>query len=89
MSLTSLIKTGMTEREWQLAWEKLPSKAKTLDLGITFEEWKEAVIEEGKNRRFIIYAVTGKRCSLRKGVKTVISEIDEDYGHALGTAVSA
>jgi len=79
MSIVSLYKTGMTEREWELAWEKLPAAATRLDLGVTFDQWKEAVVAEGHNRRFITHCYTGKRCSLRKGVKTVINEIMEDH----------
>lgn len=79
MTLTCLLKTGMTEREWELAWEKLPARAKRLDLGVTFEEWQEAVIAEAKNRQFINRAYTGSRRggSLRSSIKTVISEIPE------------
>jgi len=85
MSITSLIRTGMTEREWELAWEKLPLRAKIVDLGITFEQWKEALIAEAKNRQFINRAYTGSRRggSLRSNVKTVLSEIREDYGQAV------
>jgi hypothetical protein len=76
LSIASLIKTGLTEREWQLAWGKI---AKRLEVKMTFDEWKQAVLTEGHNRRFISHSVTGKRCSLREGVKTVINEIAEDH----------
>jgi hypothetical protein len=89
MSITCLLQTGMTEREWELAWKKLPAHAKTIDLGVSFDEWTQAVIDEAKNRKFINYAVAGKRLSLREGVKQVIREIHEDHDQPTAQAVTA
>lgn len=78
------ILTGLSEHEWKEAWKKIhhaPAGTTFVDeqnrpmVEPTFEEWKEAVIDEGHNRRFISYAYTGKRCSLRAGVQEVINEI--------------
>jgi hypothetical protein len=83
MSVVTRILTGLSEHEWKEAWAKVePVLPKLVGVCIpelvTFEEWMSAVCAEGRNRQFISYATTGKRCSFRAGVRQVVSEILAD-----------
>lgn len=81
MSILCKLRTGLSEREWENFWVKLASspKSQILALSVGFEEWRQNVIAEGENRRFITYSVTGKRIGLRKGIAQVLAEIRADY----------
>jgi len=80
MSILMQLRTGLTEREWEELWARLVSSPRwqTEALALGFEEWRQAVISEGENRRFITLATTGKRIGLRKGIAQVIAEIRQD-----------
>lgn len=84
--------SGLSELEWEAAWKFIEPRLKALGPDCpksyyvdfagpipTFAEWKDAVIAEGKNRQFINYVYTGKRCSLRQGVQKVIQEMKDGY----------
>lgn len=79
------LRTGLSEREWENLWAKLVSSPQfqTHALSIGFEEWRQAVICEGENRRFITFAYTGKRIGLRKGIAQVVAEIRADIAKGM------
>jgi hypothetical protein len=81
MSLKSLIATGLTEKQWEDLWARLAKSPRSQieALAMGFEEWREAVIAEGENRKFIEFAYSGKRISRRKGIARVIDEIKKDF----------
>ena len=88
MSLKGLamqLQTGLSEREWEALWVRLVSSAQfqVEALSIGFEEWREMVINEGHNRRFVTYAFSGKRIGLRKGIAQVVAEIREDIAKGM------
>lgn len=80
MSILMQIRTGLSERQWEDLWARLVSSPKfqVEAMAVGFEEWREMVIAEGENRRFIAYATTGKRIGLRAGIGQVLSEIKHD-----------
>jgi hypothetical protein len=85
MSILMQLKTGLSEREWEDLWARLvrSPRFQTEALIIGFEEWRQAVIDEGENRRFITYATTGKRIGLRKGIAQVVAELRHDVAEGM------
>ena len=85
MSILMQLKTGLSEKEWENLWARVVSASRwqTEALAMGFEEWRQAVIDEGENRRFITYATTGKRIGLRKGIAQVVAEIRHDVAEGM------
>ena len=85
MSILMQLQTGLSEREWEDLWARLVNlpqfQAQALSIG--FEEWREMVINEGHNRRFVTYAFSGKRIGLRKGIAQVVAEIRADIAKGM------
>lgn len=80
MSILMQLRTGLSEREWEDLWARLVSSPhrQVEAIAMGFEDWRNAVIAEGANRRFITHATTGKRIGLRKGIAEVVADIRQD-----------
>lgn len=76
MSLKTLIRTGLTDHEWEKYWRQLVSQPRSQveALALGLDDWMQAVVDEAVNRQVIERAYTGKRLSLRKAVLQVIME---------------
>jgi hypothetical protein len=77
--MISRILTGLSQHEWKEAWQKVQAVlpyAGQLRPGWlpTFAKWKQGVIFEARNRQFIAYAQTGRRCSMRSAIQHIIQE---------------
>jgi hypothetical protein len=77
MSIVTRIRTGLSEYEWEKFWAKAVSTPgyQIQALAVGLEEWRDAVVAEGKNRQSIERAYSGRRISLRSGVLQVIREV--------------